>query len=197
MSQGPPDGISKLTLLPEDGFSIHVSLRVGRVHVHAQSLNHVWVFVAPWTIAHQAPPCMGFPSKDTWWGCLFLLQGIFWPKDRTCDSCTGRQILYHWATWEAQGRYSSYRLLRMGFTTLLIQATPQDKKEMNIRYNLVEDFSHLQPLLSNHPIPNGYYISVLTSTTYYIYYYLHILCYTLEVNCRGKWRGVKKRHISR
>ena len=33
----------------------------------------------------------------------FLLQGS--PRDRThvsCVSCIGRQILYHWATWEAQ-----------------------------------------------------------------------------------------------
>ena len=24
-----------------------------------------------------------------------------WPRDQTCISCTGRWILYHWATWEA------------------------------------------------------------------------------------------------
>ena len=26
-----------------------------------------------------------------------------WPRDWIRVSCTGRQILYHWATWEAQG----------------------------------------------------------------------------------------------
>ena len=30
----------------------------------------------PWTIAHQAPLSMGFPSKDPGVGCHFLLQGI-------------------------------------------------------------------------------------------------------------------------
>ena len=29
-------------------------------------------------------------------------QGFFWPRDRIDDSCTGRQILYHWATREVQ-----------------------------------------------------------------------------------------------
>ena len=28
-------------------------------------------------------------------------RGPFQLRDRTCSSCAGRQILYHWATWEA------------------------------------------------------------------------------------------------
>ena len=32
----------------------------------------------PWTVAHQAPLCMGFPwGKNAGVGCHFLLQGIF------------------------------------------------------------------------------------------------------------------------
>ena len=34
-------------------------------HVHAHLLGCVWLFVAPWTIAHQAPRSMGFPGKNT------------------------------------------------------------------------------------------------------------------------------------
>ena len=33
-----------------------------------------------------------------------LFRGSFWPRDGThtfCDPCIGRQILYHWTTWEA------------------------------------------------------------------------------------------------
>ena len=41
-------------------------------------------------------------GKNTGVGCCFLLQGIFLTKDRTCVSCIGRRILYHWATREAQ-----------------------------------------------------------------------------------------------
>ena len=39
-----------------------------------------------------------FPGKNTGVGCHFLLQGIF-PTQVSCVSGTGRQILYHCATW--------------------------------------------------------------------------------------------------
>ena len=35
----------------------------------------VWLFVAPWTVAHQAPLSMGF-SRQTGVGCHFLFLGI-------------------------------------------------------------------------------------------------------------------------
>ena len=44
------------------------------------------------------------PDKNTGVGCRFLLQGSSQPKDRTHVSyvcCIVRQILYHWAMWEA------------------------------------------------------------------------------------------------
>ena len=44
-----------------------------------------------------------FPGKNTGMGCRFLLPRIFWRRNQTCISCIGRQILYHWATWEAIG----------------------------------------------------------------------------------------------
>ena len=55
-------------------------------------LNHVH-FATHWTVAHQAPLSMGFPSKTTRVGFHFLMQGIFWPRDWTrgsCISCIGR-----------------------------------------------------------------------------------------------------------
>ena len=59
-------------------------------------LSRVWLFVTLWTAACQAPVSMGLPSKITGRGCHFLLQGIFWPRDRTHVSYlswTGRWIL--------------------------------------------------------------------------------------------------------
>ena len=44
-----------------------------------------------------------FPGKKTAVGCHFLLQGTFLTQDQTlvpCFSSTGRQILYHCASWE-------------------------------------------------------------------------------------------------
>ena len=42
------------------------------------------------------------------WVSMSSSRGSFWPRDQTCvssDSCIGWQILYHWATWEAQYNY--------------------------------------------------------------------------------------------
>ena len=40
--------------------------------MHAQSLlSHVQLFVTPWTVAHQAPPSMGFSKQEYWSGVPF------------------------------------------------------------------------------------------------------------------------------
>ena len=63
------------------------------VVVAAQSLYHVWLFVTPWTVAHQAPLSVGFPRQEYWSGLpfsflqeLFLTQGLnppllLWQED--------------------------------------------------------------------------------------------------------------------
>ena len=33
-----------------------------------KSLSRVWLFVTPWTVAHQAPLSMGFSSQECWSG---------------------------------------------------------------------------------------------------------------------------------
>ena len=45
------------------------------VHLSCQLLSHVRLFAAPWTVAHQAPLSMEFPSKKIEVGCQLLLQG--------------------------------------------------------------------------------------------------------------------------
>ena len=35
------------------------------------------------------------------WVAISFSRGSSWPRDRTRISCTGRWILYHWASWEA------------------------------------------------------------------------------------------------
>ena len=37
----------------------------------------MYIFVTPWTVAHQVPLSMDFPGKNTGVYCHFLLQGIF------------------------------------------------------------------------------------------------------------------------
>ena len=36
--------------------------------VKVKSLSHVWLWETPWTVAHQAPPSMGFSRQEYWSG---------------------------------------------------------------------------------------------------------------------------------
>ena len=45
-----------------------------------------------------------FQTRILQWVAISYLTGFSQPRDRThisCGSCIGRQILYHWATWES------------------------------------------------------------------------------------------------
>ena len=62
--------------------------------------------VTPWTLACQASLSMGFFQANILEEIIISFpRGSFRPGDQTCVSCVsciGRQILYHWATEEAQ-----------------------------------------------------------------------------------------------
>ena len=63
------------------------------VKVKVKSLSHVLLFVTPWTVAHQAPPSMDSPGKNTGVGCHFLLQGIFLTQGLNPGLPHSRQML--------------------------------------------------------------------------------------------------------
>ena len=63
-------------------------------------------FVTLWTVACQAPLSMGFPRQEYWSGLPFPSAGDLPDPGWTLHLYTGRQILYHWATREAQKLYS-------------------------------------------------------------------------------------------
>ena len=71
--------------------------------LHAQSCQ---LFETPWTVAHQAPQTMGIlQARILEWVAISFSRGSSQPRDRThisYISWIGKQILYHWATWEAQ-----------------------------------------------------------------------------------------------
>ena len=49
-----------------------------------------------------------FQARILEWVATSSSRGSSWPRDRTrvsCISCTGRWVLYHWATWEAPYPY--------------------------------------------------------------------------------------------
>ena len=41
----------------------------------AKLLSHVRLFATPWTVAHQAPPSMGFSRQEYWSGLPFRSPG--------------------------------------------------------------------------------------------------------------------------
>ena len=42
----------------------HLFFGVSSIKVKVKSLNHVWLFATPWTVACQAPPSLGFSRQE-------------------------------------------------------------------------------------------------------------------------------------
>ena len=45
-----------------------------------------------------------FQARILEWVAISSSRGSCQPRNQTCISCIGRQILYHWATWEAMNQ---------------------------------------------------------------------------------------------
>ena len=59
-------------------FAIHLELAQHcklTVKVKVKSLSPVRLFATPWTVAHQAPPSMGFSRQEYWSGVPFPFPG--------------------------------------------------------------------------------------------------------------------------
>ena len=86
----------------EVNYLLIVKILVGSEKRKWKSLNPVWLFATPWTVALQAPLSIRFSRKEYCSGLPFPSPGdLPWPRDQTHVSCIGRLILYHWATREA------------------------------------------------------------------------------------------------
>ena len=71
-----------------------LQIQFTHTHTHTQkSLSRVRLFATPWIVAHQAPRSMGF-SRDEYWSCHFLLQGIFLTQGWNLGLPYCRQMLY-------------------------------------------------------------------------------------------------------
>ena len=68
-------------------------------------LSCIWLFVTPWIVVVKAPLSTGLSRQEYWSGLPLLSpRGSYWPRDWTYVSyisCTGRQVFYHSAAWEA------------------------------------------------------------------------------------------------
>ena len=61
------------------------------------------LFVTPWAVTCQTPLSMEFPRQEYWSWLPFPSPGGVFPTQKSNPSLLHcRQILYHWATWEAQ-----------------------------------------------------------------------------------------------
>ena len=68
----------------------------------AQSLSHVWLFVTPWNVAHQAPLSMEIlQARILEWIAMPSSRGSSQPSDRTCISHTAGEFFTVWAAREA------------------------------------------------------------------------------------------------
>ena len=58
----------------------------------------VWLFCAPWTVAHQAPLSMGFPRQEYWSGLPFLSPGDLPEGVEPTSSALAGGFFSNWAT---------------------------------------------------------------------------------------------------
>ena len=57
----------------EDAYSLEGKMT--NLKVKVKSLSRVRLVVTPWTVAHQAPPSMGFSRQEYWSGLPFPSPG--------------------------------------------------------------------------------------------------------------------------
>ena len=65
-------------------------------------LSRVRLFATLWTVPARLPCAWDLPGQNAGVGCHFLLQGIFPTQGANLHHLHRKQILYHWATCEAQ-----------------------------------------------------------------------------------------------
>ena len=73
------------------------------IFIVAWLLNSVQLFANPWTIGHKIPPVYGISQSHTgtYWSEFSFSREPCWPRNQTLISCSGRQILYCWASRQA------------------------------------------------------------------------------------------------
>ena len=87
--------------------------------VKVKSLSRVWLFVTPWTAAHQAPPSTGFSRQEYWSGVplLSLVMALSEIKTNT----------QKWETKDEAQTNGSYKIRQM--IIKIMEYTPKSKIE--------------------------------------------------------------------
>ena len=93
----------------EASSSLSTSLLISTC-MQAQSLSHVWLCNPIDCSPSGSSVCGISQARILEWVAISFFRGSSWPRDQnyvSCVSSTGKQILYHWATWEAQKAQNS------------------------------------------------------------------------------------------
>ena len=101
-----------------------------RLSFVVQWLSHVWFFCDPRDCSLPVSSVHGIsPARILELVSTSLSRGSFCPRDWTCVSWIGRQILYHWATWEAPSKeVSVLKFLLLFHVTLILNILNQMAK---------------------------------------------------------------------
>ena len=95
-----------------------------------KSLSHVWLFVIPWTLVHQAPLSWDSPGKNTGVGCHSLFQRIFPTHVLNPGRC-----FTIWATSESEyNKYAVYIMENVGLDDLQAGIKIAGRNSNNPRY---------------------------------------------------------------
>ena len=108
-------------------------------------LGCVQLFAALWTVACQDPLSMELSRQNSGASCYFLLRDLPNPviEPESCDSCIGRQILYH--------LYAKYIMRNAGLDEAEVEIKISGRNINNLRYaydtTLMEESEELKSLL--------------------------------------------------
>ena len=72
-----------------------------QIKVKVKSFSRVWLFVAPWVVACQAPVHGIFHARILEWFAISFSRGSSWPRVWTQVSRTAGRLFTVWATREA------------------------------------------------------------------------------------------------
>ena len=96
--------------------SLHISVKV-------KSLSRVRLFVTPWTVAHQAPPSMGFYRQKYWSGLPFPSPGDL-PDPGIKPRSPALQADALWS--EPPGKSHIYLISREALNPFMVTSDPHD-----------------------------------------------------------------------
>ena len=134
--------------------------------VRAQLLGPVWLFRDPMDYSPPGSSVQGIlQARILEWVAISFSRESSWPRDRTLISCLGRQILYHWATWEGPRQLDSHMQKdECGAPYLLVHTKFNWKwfKDLNIRRARPIKFLEENIEINSHGLRLGTYFLDMT-----------------------------------